>query len=84
MQFRYVSGQNLDSIEPYKRMPINNKPVIQYTTDGIQIAFFESAAEAYRVTGICKISEVCNGKRKTAGGYVWKYLNNRLSIDKNE
>ena len=73
MQFRYVNGQDTASIEPYKRMPINNKPVIQYTIDGIRIASFESAAEAYRVTGICKISEVCNGKRKTAGGYIWKF-----------
>ena len=74
MQFRYVSDSNTQNIEPYIRKPINNKPVIQYTLDGIKIASFESAVSAYRATGISKIGEVCNGKRKTAGGYIWKYI----------
>lgn len=36
---------------------------------------FESAREAQRKTGAnySKISEVCNGSRKTAGGYHWKF-----------
>ena len=38
---------------------------------------FESASEASRKTGIHKgsISQVCLGKRKTAGGYHWKFYN---------
>ena len=36
---------------------------------------YESIAEAQRKTGInhSHISETCNGKRKTSGGYHWKY-----------
>lgn len=38
---------------------------------------FESAYDAQRKTGIFpnSISNVCNGKRKTAGGYHWKFYN---------
>ena len=42
---------------------------------GELLATFPSINEAWRVTGIYKsgISGCCNGKRKSAGGYVWKY-----------
>ena len=37
---------------------------------------FDALAEAKRATGICVsgISLCCNGKRKTAGGYHWKFV----------
>jgi hypothetical protein len=37
---------------------------------------FESLTDASKVTGVGvnHISECCRGKRKTAGGYVWRYL----------
>ena len=40
------------------------------------LATFPSTIEAERVTGIdhSHISKCCNGKLKSAGGYVWKYL----------
>ena len=36
---------------------------------------FFSTREAERKTGInhVTINNVCNGKKKTAGGYFWKY-----------
>lgn len=39
------------------------------------LATFPSLHEAERVTGIAQshISACCHGKRKSAGGYVWKY-----------
>lgn len=39
---------------------------------------YPSVSEAHRQTGISQgnISAVCNGHRKTAGGYHWKYLDN--------
>ena len=38
---------------------------------------FDSAADASRALGITDshISRVCRGKRKTAGGYSWRYVN---------
>lgn len=50
-----------------------NKPVLQYTKDGYFIKEFISATIAKKETGICHIGACCNEKRKTAGGYVWKY-----------
>ena len=37
---------------------------------------YPSTMEAWRVTGIAyqNISQCCNGKRKSAGGYIWRYL----------
>ena len=43
---------------------------------GELLATFPSLMEAERVTGIPhgNISKCCIGKRKSSGGYVWKYL----------
>lgn len=51
------------------------KPVIQYDLDGNVIARFRGQNEAGRLTGIsgANISQVCNNKRKTAGGFIWRY-----------
>ena len=51
------------------------KSVIQYSKDGEFIAEYNSVMEASRYTGcdnsiICKC---CKGKRKSAGGFIWKY-----------
>lgn len=37
---------------------------------------YESLSEAARQTGIClsSISKCCNGKRKTAGGFHWEFV----------
>lgn len=42
---------------------------------GELLATFPSTREAERVTGISQsnISSCCNGKRKSAGGYIWRY-----------
>lgn len=51
------------------------KSVIQYSLDGEEIARYKTIMIAERMTGIHhpNISKVCIGKRKTAGGYIWKY-----------
>lgn len=43
---------------------------------GELLTTFPSLAEAERVTGVrqCTICLCCLGKRKSSGGYVWKYL----------
>ena len=43
---------------------------------GELLATFPSLMEAVRVTGIYQsdISKCCNGKYKSAGGYIWRYL----------
>jgi len=51
------------------------KPVVQLCNSGNVVKVFESAAEAKRVLGInaSHISETCTGKRKSAGGFDWKF-----------
>lgn len=53
------------------------KPIIQLTKDYVLVNSFSSINEAERKTGIShtKISLVCQGKRNTSGGFIWKYKN---------
>ena len=50
------------------------KKVSQYTIEGIHIKDYDSIAEAYNDTGVRHIGCVCNGSRKSAGGYIWKWI----------
>ena len=52
-----------------------SKPVLQYSMNGELIAEYLSINEAERQTG-CNhghIWDCCKGKRKSCGGYIWKY-----------
>ena len=57
-------------------------PILQMTTTGDVIAWFDNGADAARATGVCQrnIMQVANRTpfkpghpRKTAGGYVWRF-----------
>lgn len=65
--------------------------VFQYTTDGELVCVWKSTRDAARIGGFSNssISKCCRGKRKTAGGYVWKYkpidkedINIKIHIEK--
>lgn len=70
-----------ETIEKYKLR--NNKSVIQYTRDGIEIARYSKIKTASEVTHVhaSSISANCKGKLKSAGNFIWKYENN---IEKEE
>ena len=51
------------------------KRVNQYDLNGNFIKTWSNIALAQRELKICHISDCCNGKRKTAGKYIWKYTN---------
>lgn len=57
------------------RMIYKKLPVLQYSLDGVFIKRYESSGEAEQLNNISKskVGECCRGKRKTAGGYIWKY-----------
>lgn len=59
----------------YNKKETIPKRVIMMDKDENTINTFDSAIEAKRQTGIPQqnISECCRNKRKTAGGYVWKF-----------
>lgn len=53
----------------------NSIPILQFTKDGTFVREWPSACEAYRQLGIHP-QHICGclkGKRKSAGGYIWKY-----------
>jgi len=52
----------------------NNKKVQQYTLDNVLIKEYENIASASEETKCGHISDVCKGKRKSSGGFIWKYV----------
>lgn len=52
-----------------------SRPVAQLTIDGHIVNEFPSRTKATEQTGVngSHISDCCNGKRKSAGGFVWRY-----------
>ena len=58
-----------------KAAKAHQKPIVQYTKDGDFIAKWEGAKEVEKSLGISdgSIWLCCNNKRRTAGGFVWRY-----------
>jgi len=86
-QWRYADQGNKD-IDPARNKAYNvsqshktilaflrEKPVSQFTKDGVYIATFDSAKKAGLATGTnWKVISACRtGKKKAAGGFVWRY-----------
>ena len=58
----------------YKPGIYNKKPILQYDLNGNFIKEWESSSIVKLHLGITNhIAACCKGKRKTAGGYKWKY-----------
>lgn len=55
--------------------PENTTPVRQFTKDGVFLKLWDSVAEIHRQLNYSawSISQCCNGKRKSAHGYMWCY-----------
>jgi hypothetical protein len=53
----------------------NKKSILQFDKNGSFIKEWESARKVYQILNIeyKNISACCYGKRKTAGGYIWKF-----------
>ena len=65
-------------LHPFYGKPAHNrKPILQYTKGGEFVKEWLGAFEIEKELGIAgtKIAAVCKGKRKSAGGYKWKYKN---------
>ena len=68
------------AIERISKKQINNKknskPIAKYDKENKILCIYPSIMEAYRKTGILSplIVQCCKRKRKTAGGYIWRYV----------
>jgi group I intron endonuclease len=54
----------------------NRKPVQQYTKDGIFVKEYEYLTQVLDGGfNVGNVGNVCNGKAKSAGGFIWKFKN---------
>ena len=49
------------------------KPICQYDKEGNLIKEYMCSEDVVRESGITHSDDVANGKRKTAGGYIWRW-----------
>lgn len=75
---RYVFRYEDDNTDVNQFIPTNQpnpKQILQYTKDGEFVREWECISNAEKECSIAhgKISAVCKGQRKSAGGYIWKY-----------
>ena len=58
-----------------KRVKSQSKKVLQFKPDGTFVKEWESTMSVQRNLGFCQahIVDVCNGKRRIAYSYIWKY-----------
>lgn len=65
--------QYMDKINP--KMIRHQRPVEQYSKNGELIKIWDSIIDVERQLYIpsCNVIYACKGKRKTAGGYIWRY-----------
>ncbi len=68
---RIISNKHIEAIK--KAL---GKPIAQYTKDGILVKEYCSISEADRISGVKRSNIQCvlNGKNKTAGGFIWKFI----------
>lgn len=70
---KYNLGKKINDEKKEKLRKINSKKVRQLDLEGNYIKTYNSTREAQRDLQIQHICEVCNGKRKSIGGYKWEY-----------
>lgn len=61
-----------------KSVEIPAKVIIQYDFEGNFINKYYGIKEATIKTGIRNISNCCNGRYKSAGGYIWRFLGDKF------
>lgn len=67
---------NLEYMELVKNIQIAKfKPILQFDKSGNFIREWDGASEVEKEMNIsnANISKCCMGKRKTAGGYIWRF-----------
>ena len=74
----WIKGKtHSDETKEKMRKAKHSKQVDQYSLDDVFIQSFVSLSDIEKQLGysIGNISECCNGKRKTAYGFIWRYHN---------
>jgi len=77
LEWATISEQAIHALKYKLRvMPNNGRNIIQLNSNGEKVNKFNDVHEAQRLTniGYSSIWKCCNNQRKTAGGFIWKYL----------
>ena len=78
---KYYKDDNSNNIEKHRESMTNAKgrKVVQYTKDTEFINEYNSISAAGRNSGVKKsnIQQMLSGKTKLAGGYIWKYVDEK-------
>lgn len=74
---------NEEVVERNSKIFKNVKRISRYSLDGLFIQAYDNVHEASLDTGVKEscIYRCCSGKRKTSGGYIWKYIDDVLDGD---
>ena len=83
-QWAFDKADNIGKIIRYSNCSRTRKAVGQYTVDGILINEYQSKHDASNKCGIsaANISNCLHGRSKTAGGFIWKFLDKKINYDK--
>lgn len=69
----YLYGKHLSEETKQKMSIVKKKSVAQYDKQGNLIKIWDCVKQASEELGISHISDCCRCKRKSAGGFMWKY-----------
>lgn len=74
--WRY-SSENIDKLDSKESLAKHSRAVKQYDLEGNFIKEFDRIQDAANELNMSKkgIQECCAGRQKSAGGYIWKYVN---------
>ncbi|WP_324069140.1 MAG: NUMOD1 domain-containing DNA-binding protein [Flavobacterium sp.] len=68
-----------------KKTNTQKRKVLQINPlNGEIIKIWNSTREPQRILGVSNVNSVCNGKRKTMGGFIWKYADENLILNLND
>ena len=75
-QYNNVYGTRIERMSKAKE-----KKIVQYDKQGNKLKIWDSQKEVIAYLGIPNhITDVCYGRRKSCGGYIWKFLNNEEAV----
>ena len=76
----YFKGKKQSNEIIVKRVEKLKKPIIQYTKEGNFIKEWDSIISASKTLNVCSqsINRCLKGKRPTAGGFIWKYSEDKV------
>lgn len=78
----YWYGKHRDKNTYEKWCKSGKRPVLQFDKELNFIREYDSAIDAHKETGICYtcIKDAARGRNKSAGGFIWKYKDDKPSV----